>query len=177
MALNLLSAAGTIVSVVIGVLAAGFVVFMLVWHYVRKKQGKGGCGLFGLFRLFLLRSEKEKTGRKINRLHSCNLQNTEPMRLREFSRGRTRLSIAAKKGTHRFFANVPLFFVHINRKIAGCGAWNRSCPLPRRVFPSLSRVPRPYRRSRADRSTARCRCTARRPSSIKGGSRTPQSSP
>ncbi len=43
MALNLLSAAGTIVSVVIGVLAAGFVVFMLVWHYVRKKQGKGGC--------------------------------------------------------------------------------------------------------------------------------------
>lgn len=44
MALNLLSAAGTIVSVVIGVLAAGFVVFMLVWHYVRKKQGKGGCG-------------------------------------------------------------------------------------------------------------------------------------
>ena len=44
MALNLLSAAGTIVSVVIGVLAAGFVVFMLVWHYVRKKQGKTGCG-------------------------------------------------------------------------------------------------------------------------------------
>ena len=44
MALNLLSAAGTIVSVVIGVLAAGFVIFMLVWHYVRKKQGKGGCG-------------------------------------------------------------------------------------------------------------------------------------
>ena len=44
MALNLLSAAGTIVSVVIGVLAAGFVVFMLVWHYVRKTQGKGGCG-------------------------------------------------------------------------------------------------------------------------------------
>lgn len=43
MALNLLSAAGTIVSVVIGVLAAGFVVFMLVWHYVRKRQGKGGC--------------------------------------------------------------------------------------------------------------------------------------
>lgn len=44
MALNLLSAAGTIVSVIIGVLAAGFVIFMLVWHYVRKKQGKGGCG-------------------------------------------------------------------------------------------------------------------------------------
>lgn len=44
MALNLLSAAGTIVSVVIGVLAVGIVVFTLVWHYVRKKQGKGGCG-------------------------------------------------------------------------------------------------------------------------------------
>ena len=44
MALNLLSAAGTAVSAVIGVLAAGIVAFTLVRHYVRKKQGKGGCG-------------------------------------------------------------------------------------------------------------------------------------
>lgn len=43
MALNLLSAAGTIVSVVIGVLAVGIVVFAVVYHYVRKKQSKGGC--------------------------------------------------------------------------------------------------------------------------------------
>lgn len=43
MAWNLLSA-GAVVSAVIGVLAAGFVVFTLVLHFVRKKQGKGGCG-------------------------------------------------------------------------------------------------------------------------------------
>lgn len=41
--LQLLSAAGTAISVVIAVAAVGIVVFTVVWHYVRKKQGKGGC--------------------------------------------------------------------------------------------------------------------------------------
>ena len=41
--LQLLSAAGTAISVVIGIAAAGIVVFAVVYHAVRKKQGKGGC--------------------------------------------------------------------------------------------------------------------------------------
>lgn len=41
----LLSALGTAVSVAVGVLAAGAVVFAVVWHFVQKKRGKtGGCG-------------------------------------------------------------------------------------------------------------------------------------
>lgn len=41
---SLLSAAGTAVSVVIAVVAVGLVVFAIVYHFVRKKQGKTGCG-------------------------------------------------------------------------------------------------------------------------------------
>ncbi len=41
--LQLLSAAGTAISVVIGIAAVGIVVFAVVYHAVRKKQGKGGC--------------------------------------------------------------------------------------------------------------------------------------
>lgn len=41
---SLLSAAGTAVSVVIAVVAVGLVVFAIVYHIVRKKQGKTGCG-------------------------------------------------------------------------------------------------------------------------------------
>ena len=41
--LQLLSAAGTAISVVIGIAAAGIVVFAVVYHAVRRKQGKGGC--------------------------------------------------------------------------------------------------------------------------------------
>lgn len=44
MALQLLSAVGTAVSVAIGVLAAAAVVFAVVWHFVQKKRGKTGCG-------------------------------------------------------------------------------------------------------------------------------------
>lgn len=44
MALQLLSAVGTVVSVAIGVLAAAAVVFAVVWHFVQKKRGKAGCG-------------------------------------------------------------------------------------------------------------------------------------
>ncbi len=40
---SLLSAAGTAVSVVIAVVAVGLVVFAIVYHVVRKKQGKSGC--------------------------------------------------------------------------------------------------------------------------------------
>ncbi len=40
---SLLSAAGTAVSVVIAVVAVGLVVFAIVHHFVRKKQGKSGC--------------------------------------------------------------------------------------------------------------------------------------
>ena len=39
----LLTATGTIISVVIGILAAGLVVFTLIYSYIRKKQGKSGC--------------------------------------------------------------------------------------------------------------------------------------
>ena len=42
--LQLLSDAGTAISVVIGIAATGIVVFAVVYHAVRKKQGKGGCG-------------------------------------------------------------------------------------------------------------------------------------
>lgn len=41
--LQLLSAAGTAISVVIAAAAVGIVVFTVVWRYVRKRQGKGGC--------------------------------------------------------------------------------------------------------------------------------------
>ncbi len=44
MALQLLSAVGTVVSVAIGVLAAAAVVFAVVWRFVQKKRGKAGCG-------------------------------------------------------------------------------------------------------------------------------------
>lgn len=40
---SLLSTSGTIISVVIGVVAVGIVVFTAIYHYVRKKQGKSGC--------------------------------------------------------------------------------------------------------------------------------------
>lgn len=43
MLFGLLSAAGTAVSVAVGVLAVGLVVFAVVYHAIRKKQGKGGC--------------------------------------------------------------------------------------------------------------------------------------
>ena len=43
MTASILSAAGTIVSVAVGVVAAGLVVFAIVYHAVRKKQGKSGC--------------------------------------------------------------------------------------------------------------------------------------
>ncbi len=39
----ILSAAGTAISIAIGVLAAGLVIFAIVYHAVRKKQGKSGC--------------------------------------------------------------------------------------------------------------------------------------
>ena len=41
--LQLLSFAGTAISVAVGAAAAGIVVFTVIWHFVRKKQGKGGC--------------------------------------------------------------------------------------------------------------------------------------
>lgn len=41
---QLLSAAGTIVSAIIGAAAAAIVVFAIVLQRIRKKQGKGGCG-------------------------------------------------------------------------------------------------------------------------------------
>ena len=41
---NLLSAAGTAVSVAIAVAAVGIVVLTVVLHFVRKKKGKTGCG-------------------------------------------------------------------------------------------------------------------------------------
>lgn len=44
MANLLMSAAGTAVTVVIGVAAAALVVGTVILHFVRKKQGKGGCG-------------------------------------------------------------------------------------------------------------------------------------
>lgn len=40
---SLLSAGGTAVSVIIAVVAVGLVVFAVVYHIVRKKQGKSGC--------------------------------------------------------------------------------------------------------------------------------------
>lgn len=40
----LLSATGTIVTIAVGVAAVGIVVFSVIWHFVRKKQGKTGCG-------------------------------------------------------------------------------------------------------------------------------------
>ena len=43
MILSLSAAVGTIVSVAVGVLAVGIVVFTLIYSYVRKKQGKSGC--------------------------------------------------------------------------------------------------------------------------------------
>ena len=53
---NLLSAAGTAVSVAIAVAAVGIVVLTVVLHFVRKKEGQNGlrvrllrlCGLFRL---------------------------------------------------------------------------------------------------------------------------------
>lgn len=40
---GLLSAGGTAVSVIIAIVAVGLVVFAVVYHIVRKKQGKSGC--------------------------------------------------------------------------------------------------------------------------------------
>ena len=40
----LLSATGTIVTIAVGVAAVGIVGFSVIWHFVRKKQGKTGCG-------------------------------------------------------------------------------------------------------------------------------------
>ena len=40
----LLSATGTIVTIAVGVAAVGIVIFSVIWHFVRKKQGKTGCG-------------------------------------------------------------------------------------------------------------------------------------
>ncbi len=40
---NLLSAAGTAVSVIVGVVAVGIVVFAIVDRILQKKRGKGGC--------------------------------------------------------------------------------------------------------------------------------------
>ena len=39
----LASAVGTVVSVLVAVLAVGIVIAVVVLHAVRKKQGKGGC--------------------------------------------------------------------------------------------------------------------------------------
>lgn len=66
MAFDLLSAAGTVVSVIIGVLAVGIVVFAVVYHYIRKKQGKGGCdcGCSGCSGCCSSRSPKEKGDKK-----------------------------------------------------------------------------------------------------------------
>ena len=44
MVANLLSAAGTAVTVAIAVAAVGIVVLTEVLHFVRKKKGKTGCG-------------------------------------------------------------------------------------------------------------------------------------
>lgn len=44
MILNLLFVAGTVISVIVGVVAVGIVVSAIALHYVRKKQGKTGCG-------------------------------------------------------------------------------------------------------------------------------------
>ena len=41
---NLLSVAGTVISVAVAVIAVGIVVLTIVLHFVRKKQGKTGCG-------------------------------------------------------------------------------------------------------------------------------------
>ena len=40
----LLSATGTIVTIAVGVAAVGIVIFSVIWHFVRKKLGKTGCG-------------------------------------------------------------------------------------------------------------------------------------
>ena len=44
MSCMLLSAVGTVVSVLVAVAAVAVVVLTVVLHAVRKKQGKGGCG-------------------------------------------------------------------------------------------------------------------------------------
>lgn len=41
---SLCSAAGAVLSVAIAVLAAGAFAAVVILHFVRKKQGKGGCG-------------------------------------------------------------------------------------------------------------------------------------
>lgn len=41
---SLCSAVGTAISVVVAILAVGIVVAVVVMHFVRKKQGKSGCG-------------------------------------------------------------------------------------------------------------------------------------
>ena len=68
MAVNLLSAAGTIVSAVIGVLAAGIVVFTVVRQYVCKKQGKGGCdcGCAGCSGCSACAAREKKGGKSAN---------------------------------------------------------------------------------------------------------------
>lgn len=66
MILSLSAAVGTIVSVAVGVLAVGIVVFTLIYSYVRKKQGKSGCRL-RLRLLFVqigVSLEREKAGRQ-----------------------------------------------------------------------------------------------------------------
>ena len=40
----ILSVAGTVISVAVGVIAAGIVAAAVALHFVRKKQGKTGCG-------------------------------------------------------------------------------------------------------------------------------------
>lgn len=42
--LNLLTVAGTIVSIAVGVVAAGLVVFAIAYKIWCKKHGKSGCG-------------------------------------------------------------------------------------------------------------------------------------
>lgn len=66
MILSLSAAVGTIVSVAVGVLAVGIVVFTLIYSYVRKKQGKSGCDcrLRLLFVQIGVSLEREKAGRQ-----------------------------------------------------------------------------------------------------------------
>lgn len=61
MLFGLLSAAGTAVSIAVGVLAVGLVVFAVVYHAIRKKQGKSGCGCGGCSGCCSSCSPKRKT--------------------------------------------------------------------------------------------------------------------
>ena len=66
---GLLSAAGTVISVIIAVVAVGIVVMALVLHFVRKKTGQNGLRvrLLGLRRLHRLPAGKiGKKGRKMS---------------------------------------------------------------------------------------------------------------